>query len=106
MKYLKWTLAVVGVLGAAVGGWFLFESWIGIGKMMAVAVSNRSAEFPSPMNNVLLTAALFAAGFFLLGLAIGLPRRSANSVRREIAQQLADAPVAAEPDEEPGQAAH
>lgn len=103
MKFLKWALVAFGAVGMLVAGWFLFQSWVGIGKMMAVAVSNRSAEFPSPMNHVYLAAGLGVLGGFLLGLGVGLPRRTAHSILRDAADATTAKPqrAAEVPEERP-----
>lgn len=91
MKALKALFALAGIIVLAVGGYYLFQSWVRIGQMMAIANANRSAEFVSPINHVMLTAGLATAGAFLLGLGIGLPGRTAGAVRRKALQDAADA---------------
>lgn len=110
MKFLKWVLVVVGGVGLLIGGWYLFQSWVGIGKMMAVAVSNRSVDFPSPMSSVYLATGLCLAAGFLLGLGVGLPGRRTPVVNGD--RLTAPEPVAGLPqqplpsDDEEGSAGH
>ena len=51
---------------------------IDINQLHAVANANRSTNFPSPLNNVLITFGLAVVGGFLLGLGLTLPRRRAR----------------------------
>ncbi len=83
MKILKGLLVVLGVAALAVGGWYLFSTWVDVRAMMAVANANRSAEFPSPINQVYLSVAGGALGGLLLGIGLGLPRRTASGIRKE-----------------------
>ncbi|WP_460744772.1 hypothetical protein [Mariniluteicoccus endophyticus] len=91
MKILKILFALAGVVGLAVAGYYLFNAWVDIRSMMAIANANRSAEFVSPWQKVLTSTLLATAGALVLGLGIGLPMRTAGSVRKKALQDAADA---------------
>ncbi|PTA67707.1 hypothetical protein [Deinococcus arcticus] len=72
-------LGVVLLIAAAV---LLGKDVIDINQLHAVANANRSTNFPSPLNNVLITVALAAAGGFLAGLGLRRPGRPAPGPER------------------------
>lgn len=84
MKFIKWATVVIGAIGAMVAGYYLFQSWVGVGKMMAVANANKSQGFPSPMDYIYLAAGIAFASGIVLGLGLGLPSRTQRSLRREL----------------------
>lgn len=82
MKFLKWLLAVLGILGLAAAGFFFFRSWVDVGRLMA-AVNVNHAGYTSPWNMIAYATGLAALGGLLLGMAIGIPTRTAGSIRKE-----------------------
>ena len=93
MKILKVILGVLGLAGLGVGGYFLFQSWLEVRNLWAISNSMRSSTSVNPTPTVMLAAALGAVGGLVLGLAIGLPGRTKNAIRR---QALEDASAARE----------
>lgn len=65
-------LGVILLIAAAV---LLGKDVIDINQLHAVANANRSTNFPSPLNNVLITVGLAAAGGLLAGLGLRRPER-------------------------------
>jgi len=93
MKVLKWILGVIGLAATAVMGFYLFRAWVEIGKMMTAANTNRSQSFPSPINYVYLSTGLALAAGLILGLALGLPARTARSMRHDLEQESRHEPA-------------
>lgn len=91
MKFLKALLALLGLVGLGVAGYYLFNAWVDVRSMMAIANANRSAEFVSPWTKISLAFWVGALGGLLLGLGIGLPLRTPGAVRRKALQDAADA---------------
>lgn len=89
MKILKILFALLGLVGLAVGGYYLFQSWLEVRNLWAIANANRSSSSVNPTNMVLLTAALAAGGGLLLGLGIGLPGKTAGGIRKETLREVA-----------------
>lgn len=76
MNILSRLLLLLGVVIIIVSGVLLGKDVIDINQLHAVANANRSTNFPSPLNNVLITYGLALLGAFLLGLGLSLPRRA------------------------------
>ncbi|PNY80718.1 hypothetical protein [Deinococcus koreensis] len=74
MRILSRLLLLVGVIVIIVSAIMLGKDVIDINQLHAVANANRSTNFPSPLNNVLITYGLSLVGAFLLGLGLSLPR--------------------------------
>lgn len=82
MKFLKILLLLVGLAGIVAGALFLGMNWVDLGKLLAAANTNKSGNlFPDPMPRIYLTSGLLAAGGFLLGLGLGLPKLTAGQIR-------------------------
>ncbi|GGM10976.1 hypothetical protein [Deinococcus aerophilus] len=75
MQLLSRFVLAFGLIMIIAAALLLGKDVIDINQLHAVANANRSATFPSPLNNVLITFVLAVAGGFLLGLGITLPRR-------------------------------
>lgn len=91
MKFLKAFLALVGLGGLGVAGYYLFNAWVNVNSMMDIANANRSAEFISPWTKISVAFWVGALGGLLLGLGIGLPMRTPGAVRKKALQDAADA---------------
>ncbi|MEW6420471.1 MAG: hypothetical protein AB1511_01925 [Deinococcota bacterium] len=76
MQVLSRIALLLGVVIILVTAFLLAKNVIDINQLHAVANANRSKDFPSPINNVLLMAGLALIGGFLTGLGLALPRRS------------------------------
>ncbi|GAA0513523.1 hypothetical protein [Deinococcus depolymerans] len=72
LSRLAIALGLIALIAAAV---LLTKDVIDINQLHAVAYANKSNEGPSPLNNVLITTGLAAAGGFLLGLGLRPPGR-------------------------------
>ncbi len=100
MKVLKSGLLVVGLLAIAAAGALLVKNAWDLRILYEVAMANKSQpSVVNPTNLVLIGAGVGVVGGLLLGLGIGMPRRTANAVRHEIIEELhrqttADAAVA------------
>ena len=73
MKIFSRLLLVLGAIIIIISAVLLGKDVIDINQLHAVANANRSATFPSPLNNVLITYGLSLLGAFLLGLGLSLP---------------------------------
>jgi hypothetical protein len=111
MKVLKNVFLVVGLLAVAGAVAILVKNAWDLRILYEVAMANKSQpSVVNPTNLVLIGAGVGLLGGVLLGLGIGLPRRTANAIRHETIEELhrqttADAAVAAaavtEPADEP-----
>jgi len=111
MKVLKNAFLVIGLLAIAGAVAMLVKNAWDLRVLYEVAMANKSQpSIVNPTNLVLIGAGVGVLGGVLLGLGIGMPRRTANAVRHETIEELhrqttADAAVAAaavtEPAEEP-----
>lgn len=95
VKILKLVLTVLGVLGLGVGGYFLFQAWLEVRNLWAIANSMRSTTSANPVPTVMVAALLGAAGGLVLGLGLALPVRTRGAVRRQALQDASDAREAA-----------
>jgi hypothetical protein len=100
MKVLKGVLVVVGLLAVAGAAALLVKNVWDLRILYEVAMANKSQpSVVNPTNLVLIGAGLAVAGGIVLGLGIGLPRRTAAAVRHDTIEGLhrqttADAAVA------------
>ncbi|GHG30948.1 hypothetical protein CBQ26_12215 [Deinococcus indicus] len=74
MQLLSRLALAVGLILLVAAAVLLGKDVIDINQLHAVANANRSTNFPSPLNNVLITAALAALGGLITGLGLGLSR--------------------------------
>lgn len=74
MSVLSRFALLLGVVLLLVAVFLLVKNVIDINQLHAVANANRSKDYPSPTNNVLLMTGFTLAGGFLAGLGLGLPR--------------------------------
>jgi hypothetical protein len=101
MKVLKSVLVVLGLLAVAGAAALLVKNVWDLRILYEVAMANKSQpSVGNPTNLVLVGAGLAAVGGVVLGLGIGLPRRTATAVRHDTIEGLhrqttADAAVAA-----------
>lgn len=91
MKLLKGLFLVLGVAVLAVGGYFLFQAWLEVRNLWAIANSMRSTTSANPTPTVMIAAAGGALGGLLLGIGLGFPTRSRAGVRRQALQDVSDA---------------
>ncbi len=91
MKILKLLFAVVGLVGLVAAGVYLFRLYMDLQLIMGAANTGRSANvLASPMPVIGLVAGLAGVGGLLLGLAIGLPGRTAGAIRKQALQDASD----------------
>ena len=101
MKVLKSVFLVVGLLAIAGAAAMLVKNAWDLRILYEVAMANKSQpSVVNPTNLVLIGAGVGVIGGVLLGLGIGMPRRTANAVRHQTIEDLhrqttADAAVAA-----------
>lgn len=74
MQLLSRLALAVGLILLVAAAVLLGKDVIDINQLHAVANANRSTNFPSPLNNVLITAGLAALGGLITGLGLGLTR--------------------------------
>lgn len=91
MKILKLVLTVLGIIGLGVGGYFLFQAWLEVRNLWAIANSMRSTTSDNPVPTVMFAALLGAVGGLVLGLGLALPARTKGEIRREALQDASDA---------------
>lgn len=95
MKFLKGLFLVLGVAVLAVGGYFLFQAWLEVRNLWAIANSMRSSTSANPIPTVMIAAAGGAVGGLLLGIGLGFPTRSRAAVRRQALEDTSAAREAA-----------
>ncbi|QGF23394.1 hypothetical protein [Raineyella fluvialis] len=83
MKVLKWLLVLVGVAGLIGAGVDTYLSWYQLQKLLAVVASAPNAAQLDPTQEWALAIGLAAAGGLLLGIGLGMPRRSATRIRKQ-----------------------
>jgi hypothetical protein len=112
MKVLKNAFLVIGLLAVAGAVAILVKNAWDLRILYEVAMANKSQpSVVNPTNLVLIGAGVAVVGGVLLGLGIGMPRRTANAVRHETIEELhrqttADAAVAAAAVTEPADELH
>lgn len=79
MQVLSRAALLLGIVTVLAAAFLLAKNVIDINQLHAVANANRSRDFPSPVNNVLLMSGLALAGGFLTGLGLALPRRARSA---------------------------
>lgn len=75
MRIFSRVLVLLGIVVVLASALLLGKDVIDINQLHAVANANRSATFPSPLNNILITYVLSLAGAFLTGLGLSMPKR-------------------------------
>lgn len=95
MKILKFLFLVLGVVVLAIGGYFLFQAWLEVRNLWAIANSMRSTTSANPTPTVMIAAVGGALGGLLLGIGIGFPTHSRAAVRRQALQDASDVREAA-----------
>ena len=75
MQILSRVTLTFGVIILIAAALLLGKDVIDINQLHAVANANRSTNFPSPLNTVLITAVLAVIGGFRTGLGLGMPKR-------------------------------
>jgi hypothetical protein len=89
MKVLKSVLVVLGLLAVAGAAGLLVKNVWDLRILYEVAMANKSQpSVVNPTNFVLIGAGLAAVGGIVLGLGLGLPRRTPNAVRHETIEGL------------------
>ena len=84
MKLMKIVLLLLGLAALVAGGVFLGLNWVDVGRLLTAANNDKSANLnPDPMPRIYLTTALGTVGGLLLGLGLGLPTRTAGTIRNE-----------------------
>lgn len=89
MKVLKNVLLVVGLIAVIAAGAMLLNNIWNLKTIFELAYVNKSqASLTNPIPLVALGAGLALVGGILLGLGIGMPRRTAGSVRKDAIEDL------------------
>lgn len=70
MQVLSRVALLLGVLIVIGAAFLLLKNVIDINQLHAVANANRSKDFPSPTNNIVLMTGLTLLGSFLTGLGL------------------------------------
>lgn len=87
MKFLKWILAILGLVGLLAGGYMLAKVVWDLGKLMA-AVRGYNTGVSDPAQRIYYTVGLTTLGGLLLGWGLGLPRRTGRAVRNAYRSDL------------------
>ncbi|WP_425307972.1 hypothetical protein AADG42_04190 [Ammonicoccus fulvus] len=90
MKILKLLLGVLGLAALITTVVFIVRTWDSVRGLWFAANANRSQAFDNPINRIYLTIGLAALAGLLIGLAIGLPGRTAGAIRRQALQDASD----------------
>jgi hypothetical protein len=109
MKVLKNVFLVLGLLVVIGAGALLVKNAWDLRILYEIAMANKSQpSVVNPTNLVLIGAALAVAGGLLVGLGIGMPKRTAGAVRNQALEELhrnsAPAAPVAEPTVDPAPA--
>ncbi len=89
MKVLKNVFLVLGLLVVAGAGALLIKNAWDLRILYEIAMANKSQpSVGNPTNLVLIGAGLAAAGGVLLGMGIGMPKRTAGAVRHDAIEEL------------------
>jgi hypothetical protein len=89
MKVLKNVFLVIGLLVVAGAGALLVKNAWDLRILYEIAMANKSQpSVLNPTNLVLIGAGLAVIGGLLVGLGIGMPRRTAGSVRNATLEEL------------------
>ena len=88
MKVFAWLLAVVGLICTAASGALLVKNMWDLRILYEVAMANKSqASVVNPATMVLIGAGLAFAGGLLLGIGLGMPKKTRGSVREEAVEE-------------------
>ncbi|AXE39434.1 hypothetical protein JS278_02282 [Acidipropionibacterium virtanenii] len=83
MKAVKWVLVVVGAVCLGIGLYMVVRLSMDMRTIMGAANAGKSVDvLQNPMKTVWIVGAVALIAGVLLGLGIGLPRRTIGSVRR------------------------
>lgn len=89
MKVLKNVFLVIGLLVVAGAGALLVKNAWDLRILYEIAMANKSQpSVLNPTNLVLIGAGLAVVGGLLVGLGIGMPKRTAGAVRHETIEGL------------------
>lgn len=84
MKFLKGLLVVLGVAALGFGVYVLVRLSWDMNKIMGAANAAKTIDnLSNPMPRIWIASGVAAVAGLLLGLGLGLPRRTAGSVRKE-----------------------
>ncbi len=94
MKFLKTILSIIGIVALIVAAFLLFQQFIALNTLAAAANSQNSANpprYPNPFPSIAMVVGLAAAAGLVLGVALGLPSRTAHAIREETLDSAAAA---------------
>lgn len=81
LRLLKWVLIIAGIVALAFCIYFLVRTAFDMRQVMGYANSNKSQEVTSPMPLFYWAVGLAGGGGLLLGLGLGMPRRTARAIK-------------------------
>lgn len=85
MKVLKIALAVLGIAGVITTIVLMGKFWLDSKTLLGAAQRyDAGSNYLDPMVSASIIVGVAAASFFVLGLAVGLPMRTAARIRREL----------------------
>lgn len=88
MKVLKATLALLGIAGIVATLVLLGKFWLDSKTLLGAAQRyDAGSAYLDPMVAASIIVGVTALSFFLLGLAVGLPLRTAGRIQKEALQQ-------------------
>lgn len=100
MKFLKWVLGLLGVAAAVAAGVWLFRFGWDMQELIGAAQRYDSARvIPNPVTTTTMIAGVALAAGLLVGLALGLPARTAGQIRKGALDEVNAGRTAAVADE-------
>lgn len=104
MKVLKAALALLGIAGVVATVVMLGKFWLDSKTLLGAAQRyDAGSMYLDPMVSASIIVGIAAVTFFLLGLALGLPLRTAGRVRSDTLKEVAASQQAATPAPKTGQ---
>lgn len=85
MKILKVAMIILGLAAIAAGIFYLVQTTWDMREVMGAANSGRSTKFESPMATIYLMSGLALLGGLVLGIGLGMPRRTAKAISDGVA---------------------
>ena len=86
LKFAKGLFFVLGVAAAVVAAIFIVKLFWQLNQLVGMAQANRSATVTAPRVQIWISIGAAALTGLFLGIALALPRRSARSIRNELAR--------------------
>ena len=86
LKFTKGLFFVLGVAAAVVAVTFIIKLFWALNALVSMAQANRSAVVTAPKLQIWVSLGAAALTGLFVGVALALPRRTARSIRNEMAR--------------------